>query len=669
MRKILIGLVCVALVAAGGYFGANVWAKQRAEKEVEAGLAAIRSAGGTATRGAVKYDLVSRTLSVDDITVETAAKSKMSVKVGRVIATGITQPAPGQISASRIEIADAEVGGIVNLGATGAGMRISYKAPRIELADYSGPAAPLRSIDTSSAIDLMRFTLEHLIATAAASVTIPTLTVSVTGDGSVAPDSAEYVYSGIAVGNMRGGKVASTSVDRTAFTMRYRIANETRAVEGEIAKITASDFDAKVILAALAGSKAAGDAGYQSVYRQVSAGPYKLSIDNGLRLQIDALAVEEVALNPAKYPIEDLIALLPVMQRPQDQLSPRDVSSLFDVIATFYEGTRLGKVDVRGISATTPNGVVKLAALRLEQFENGRLAQFGMESLDVQTPPQEPIRIGRFALRGLNLVELMRTSAAFANLGRPPVSDEWAALLRLLDGADLAGLTVPHKGKKIEVEGAGISWGQFVGPLPSSARTKLRMTVPIDISDEDLFRRLAAAGFKAVKLDFDLGARWTESARAFALAPATIDLSDLFAASATMTVGNVTRDIFSLDPARFMFAAMLVEAGPVEIVVRDLGAIELAVTQFARDQGIPPVVARRAVLDQIQELGAALGQTNPELVPVVKAVASFIEAPRGTLTIRLSPKSSMMLMVLINAMAEDPSAALSQVRIEAAVSR
>jgi hypothetical protein len=52
MRKILIGLVCVALVAAGGYFGANVWAKQRAEKEVEASFATIRSGGGSASRRA-----------------------------------------------------------------------------------------------------------------------------------------------------------------------------------------------------------------------------------------------------------------------------------------------------------------------------------------------------------------------------------------------------------------------------------------------------------------------------------------------------------------------------------------------------------------------------------------------------------------------------------------
>jgi hypothetical protein len=591
-------------------------------------------------------------------------------------ATSVGQPAPGRFSASRLEIADIDVSSVIYLGTAGGkngpAMRISYKAPRAELVDYSGPAAPLRPIDTSSAVDLMRFALEHFIAAAATSAAIPTLTVSLTaGDGSPGFDSAEYVYSGIAVGNMRDGRIASASVDRTTFTMRYRIAKEPRTVEGEIAKITASDFDAKVMLAALASTKAAGDDSYQRIYRQMSAGPYKFSVENGLRLQIDAIAVEDIAVNPSKYPVAELIALLPVMQQPQAQASPAEVSALFDLIATFYEGTRIGKVVLRGLSAAAPDGAFKCSALSMDRLENGRLAQFAIEGLDVQAPLQEPIKVGRFALQGLSLAELMRTSANFANLGRQPGPDEWAALLRLLEGADLAGLAMSHKetNKKIEIETAGISWGQFVGPLPTSARTKLRMSVPIEISDEELFRRLAAAGFTALRLDFDFGAGWTETTRTFALTPATMELADLFSASAKITVANVPADIFSLDPVKFMLPAAMVEAGPIEIVVRDLGGIELALAQFARDQGVPHETARQAVVGQIKEGGAVFVQANPELEPVVKAIASFIEQSRGTLTIRLSPKTPVSLMLLINSAAEDPIAALTQFRIEAATSR
>jgi hypothetical protein len=216
-----------------------------------------------------------------------------------------------------------EIGSAVNLGAAGSkdgGTRISYKAPRIEIVEYSGPAAPLRPIDTSSALDLMRFSLEHFIVATATSATIPTLTLSLAGDGSSGLGSAEYVYSGIAVGNVREGRVASMTVDRTTFTSRYRTANEPRTVEGDVARIAASDFDANVMLAALASTKTAAG-GYQRVYRQVSAGPYKFSVDKDLQLQIDTLAIEELAFDPAKYPIADLIGLLPVMQRPQAQLS------------------------------------------------------------------------------------------------------------------------------------------------------------------------------------------------------------------------------------------------------------------------------------------------------------------------------------------------------------
>jgi hypothetical protein len=671
MRKILIGLVGVVLVGAGGYFGANLWAKQRVEKEVEAAFAAIRSRGGSATHGAVRFDLASRTVSVADITVETPTQPGTLVKIGRVAATGVSQPAPGRISANRVEIANVEIGGVVNLGAAGSqdgGMRISYKAPRIELVDYSGPAAPLRPIDTSSAIDLMRFSLEHFIAATATSATIPTLTFSLAGDGSSGLGSAEYAYSGIAVGNVRDGRVASMTVDRTTFTSRYRTANEPRTVEGEITTIVASDFDANVMLAALASTKTAAG-GYQRVYRQISAGPYKISVDKEFQVQIDTLAIEDLAFDPAKYPIADLIALLPVMQRPQAQISPADISAVFDVVATFYEGTRIDKVAVRGLSATIPTGAFKLAALNLGRLENGRLAEFVMEGLSAQTPQQETIRVARFAVQGMKLADFMRTSAAFTTLHREPLPHELIALLRLLDGADLAGLAVPYKDKKIEIDTAAISWGQFVGQLPTSVRTKLRLSMPIEISDEDLFRRLAAAGFKALKLDFDLGAAWTEKTQTFAFVPATMEFSDLFSASAKVTVANVSPDIFFIDPVKFAPAAMTVEAGPVELVVRDLGAVEMALTQFAREQGIPPAAARRAILEQIEAGVASLRQTNPDLVPVVKALASFVEQSRGTLTIRITPKTPVLLMPLIEAVHEDPVAALAQVKIEAAISR
>jgi hypothetical protein len=114
---------------------------------------------------------------------------------------------------------------------------------------------------------------------------------------------------------------------------------------------------------------------------------------------------------------------------------------------------------------------------------------------------------------------------------------------------------------------------------------------------------------------------------------------------------------------------MTVEAGPVELVVRDLGAIELALTQFAREQGIPPAAARRAILEQIEAGVASLRQTNPDLVPVLKALASFVEQSRGTLTIRITPKAPVLLMPLIDAVREDPVAALAQFKIEAAISR
>ena len=76
-----------------------------------------------------------------------AKQPAWSVKIGRFTASGASQPDAGRFSADRIEVSDVEVGGTM---AAPAPLRFTYKAPRIEVAKYSGPAGPLRPFDPAA---------------------------------------------------------------------------------------------------------------------------------------------------------------------------------------------------------------------------------------------------------------------------------------------------------------------------------------------------------------------------------------------------------------------------------------------------------------------------------------------------------------------------------------
>jgi hypothetical protein len=73
MKKILIGLVAAIVIATVGFFGFEFYVQRRVAGEVEAAFDQIRATGSKASHGKVSFDLSSRTITVADITGETAA--------------------------------------------------------------------------------------------------------------------------------------------------------------------------------------------------------------------------------------------------------------------------------------------------------------------------------------------------------------------------------------------------------------------------------------------------------------------------------------------------------------------------------------------------------------------------------------------------------------------
>ena len=59
--------------------------------------------------------------------------------------------------------------------------------------------------------------------------------------------------------------------------------------------------------------------------------------------------------------------------------------------------------------------------------------------------PQGPVKLGRFALKSLDVANLMRLSAQFANPAQPPSPDQVAGLFPLLEGVEIKGLVAPFK--------------------------------------------------------------------------------------------------------------------------------------------------------------------------------------------------------------------------------
>jgi hypothetical protein len=663
MVKILSGLAAAIVIAVGGFFGFQFYTQHRITSEVEAALEQIRAAGGKASHGKVSFDLLSRTITIADLTAQSAAQPPASVKIGGLTALGVSQPDAARFSAESIEIADVEIGAA--MGPQPA-MSLTYKVPRITVKDYSGPVSLQRPPASASFADVYRFALEQFAGVTATSITAPNLAATM-NSGAAASGGGEVAYTGFAMQGIKDGKIASTRIDGVAFTVNIQPAGgKPDKLTGKLTDIAGHDIDTHAV-AALFDPQKSNDDQYYRAYRQITTGPYVVTSGQGgpgpnLNMRIDGMTIDDVGLRPSRMQLPDLLAMIPPPGAAPP--TPAQARALLEKVAKVYEGIRIANAELRGFAVETPEGPLKLAAMRFN-LESGKVKEFAIEGLDGRTP-QGPVKVGRFAIKSLDVANLMRMTALFSNPAQPPAPDQALGMIPLIEGVELKGLTAPYKatGKPVTIDAFNLDWGQFIGPIPSKLRLALKMAAPLDAKDPGQMV-LVAAGLDKAVIDFDLGAVWTEASRAFALAPVTLDIGGVAKASALVSLANVPRGVFS--PNAIQAAAMggQIEAGTIEFTLRDTGGIDLAVAQQARAQNINRDAARRALVEGIRSGSEQAAAANPDAVAAVEALARFVESPGQTLNIKLTPTGKVPVMQLMQMFKTDPLVALAQFRIEA----
>lgn len=667
MKKILLGLVAVAVIAAGGYFGLDFYAQRRVTRDVEAAFEQVRANGAKASHGKIAFDTRSRTLTISDIATESGTQPPINVRIASLTMTGLGRPDAGRISADNIAFNDVEIGAT---GPTATIAILTYKAPQITVKDYSGPASLPQLPASSSLIELYRFAFAQVASINASLVTIPTLSGTMTfsaaaraGDGA----GGTFDYSGLVIENLKDGKIASSKTDKVAFRINTQPqAGKPVKMTGELANIATTDIDVAAMAAMFDPAKANDDRDYR-VQGHVSVGPYVISAKAdgvaampGLNMRIEGVTVDDVKINPSRMQLPALLAMIP----PQGSAppSPAQAREVLEKVARLYSGAGIGNAEIRGLSVETPEGPFKLSAVRFN-LEHGKIGELAIEGLDARAP-NGPLKVGRFALKSLDLASLMRLSAQFA--AQKPSPEQALALLPLIEGVEVKGVTSPYKatGKPVNIDVLSLDWGQFVGSIPSKLRLVAKMAAPLDAADPQQ-QVLAAAGIDRMAIDADLGAVWTETSRSFALEPVKLDMAGLLNASAKVALGNVPREAFSANAAEAMGAAAQIEAGAIELAVHDLGAIDLAIAQYARSQNVSRDEARNAVLNGIKAQGEAMSGGSADVTALVTAISQFIETPGQTLVIKLTPRAKAPALQLMQLLKTDPPSALAQFKIEA----
>lgn len=650
MSKIAIGLGAAAIAAVGGYFGTEAYIKNRIANEIEANFAQIRAGGGQAKHGDLAFSLWTRDVTISDIAVSFIAPQQASIKVGRFTASDIGLGSASTFKSSNIVLTDIDASGAV---APSGALDVTVKAPRFEIADYSGPTQMPAQAKLASPLDMYRAGLMQFAAISARSMTAPTVTVN--AKGTALPGGADYVYSDLTIRDIKDGKIATSHVGRFNIAMTVAQPGKQVRMTGDIVDITARDFDATASATVLDPAHASDEKFYR-IQGQVSTGAYTLTSDNGPSFRIDGIRMGDMKIQPSKFKMQELLAALPAAGAPVDLAKTR---AMIETVASTYEGIQIDKAEMLGLSVQTPEGPVKLAAMRFN-LDRGKVGEFAIEGLDGQST-NGPIKIGRFALKGFDFSGLMRQTSQMTVRGTTPSTDAVVGMLKALESIELNDMIAPHKdsGKLITIHNASLSWGQFVGSIPSKINLKLKMTGPLEEKDGEPFTLLRDVGINEATADMDIGLAWNENEKKLVLTPGTFEIGKLFAVNAKMSLENVPRGLFNTNPQQAMMAALPIEYGAIEITGRDLGAVDLSIAQYARKQNVPTEQARSTLADEIRTKGRAAGNNDPVSGRLADAVANLIEKPNGTLALKITPRAKLPVMQFLELTKNDPATAFT----------
>jgi hypothetical protein len=171
-------------------------------------------------------------------------------------------------------------------------------------------------------------------------------------------------------------------------------------------------------------------------------------------------------------------------------------------------------------------------------------------------------------------------------------------------------------------------------------------------------RALAARGIPAITVSIDIGTGWTEATQTLALAPATLEISDFLAMSLKAQLGNMPREAFSADLMKAIASVALVEAGPIEVTLRDLGGVDQMAGELGRASGGGPEAGRILLAATLAQQAAVFTQRRPEVQPFFDALGGFVQRKGETMTITLTPKGSVGVLPLIDGARRDPLATL-----------
>ncbi|MGQ3674389.1 hypothetical protein ACT6QH_02650 [Xanthobacter sp. TB0139] len=671
MKKIVIGIGVVVVLAIAGGTGLDLWLKQRVHSEVEQSFSTLRASGVEAEFAATGFNTLDRRVTIDNVRI--ASHNGNSVLTVKNLTMHIAAPPQD----GRLKADDAVLTGItltLKDEAAGGGQMV-YSIPDMTLRGYEGPLSLLASDQHEGPYAALRLVLRQLATLKADEVKIPLVTALFAPAPKAAePVRVESVLHNLTLENLVDGKAKRLTLARSRITSANLPGpqdsnQETGAPSiSELKEMVIHDIDTAPILAATAMTPDAGEKPYGQLFRLLETGPHTLTEEDSTA-SISALQIEKFGIHPSAF-AADKVEAFNKLKLKGSSLSLEEGRQMLALSIGLIEAVSFSRLTLSDLDNRDSLSSDQIGVLELKGLSSGVLASLELRQ-SRNTDQSDIIELDRLALSQLDISALVRAN----ELADDAPAEAGLLMFRIFSGFELNKLKIQDAPEQPQAENAdntpavqdedtpqtaattpdeplqleklSVSWGDLLEGAPTRVNLQLSgLSLPLDDEEEDIppFNLMANAGYTHAIVGTSLNLAYDQTSETLTLAPLEAAVKDALTARIEVRMGNVPKTVFTEDDALEESMATFT-AGPATLTLTNQGIVEMMLKQKAKEAGVSEEEYREIVVGIIQEVSQPYAGV-PDVGNVVQALISFVQNP-GTLTLSITPKGKPLLLTLL----------------------
>ncbi|MGL4636917.1 MAG: hypothetical protein ACRCWF_13115 [Beijerinckiaceae bacterium] len=521
----------------------------------------------------------------------------------------------------------------------------SVKIPRIVVEGSTASKADIEALFDTKSLNTLATRLAKF---SARSVTIPTLEIVQT----VQDSDSTTVYKDVVMRDIQNGMIAELVTPFASVKTKVKPnakAKDLPAFDIDMNNMVMKGTDLPLMLR-FAFDKAADGETLKTAMAEQTVGKVVYRVGDMGTFTIQSMSAKDFKLKPLRKPFIETVTALEKNSKDKTKSKDADKDAL-DFLTDLLTAMSFGSMDMNGMNGEFKvPGEAKPVKLDIQKIAMAGGAdvpgRFTMQGFKTSMTAGS-VNVGEITVDGVTLGNMVKALQSVGSGG--DFSDlNPADFVPKMDLIRFSGIDIDVPDTRAKDQRVKAKLGLFetkmsnhVGPIPANvmvAIDRFQMDLPKNTKEKGL-NDLIALGYNALDVSLRYDQTWDQTSKVLKLNELSMRSAGMFATKYTLELGNVSKEIFTLDKAVAAVAALGVTAKSLDANLTNEGLAEKLLAQQATQQKRKPEDLRAELAAGATMMVPMMMGDHPAAKTLGTALGQFVAQPKN-LSINVKAKDA-----------------------------